>query len=80
MPGVELSTQWGSDTPMRYHDAGTLPEFSNWFPPPGGIRMIEFVIGPDDPAAAPPTEPDAVNAAIAQRYPGSCRLWIRTWR
>ncbi|MGR8920766.1 MAG: cupin domain-containing protein [Gammaproteobacteria bacterium] len=70
MPGVELATLWGADAPMRYPDDGSLPAFSTWFPPLGGFRLIEFVIGPDEPAAAPPADPEAVTAAIEQRYPG----------
>ena len=68
MPGVELTALWGSDEPMRYPDAGRMPDFSTWFAPVGGFRLIEFIIHPDQTPVGelPPDAP----AAIEARYPG----------
>lgn len=77
MPGIELTTLWGADEPMRYPDDGSMPDFRTWFAPLGGFRLIEFVVGPDLPAAAdadanvdPDADPDATRAAVDARFPG----------
>ncbi|MGE0485544.1 MAG: cupin domain-containing protein [Gammaproteobacteria bacterium] len=72
MPGVELTTLWGSDQPMRYPDDGSRPDFRTWFAPIGGFRFIEFVIGPEGHGGAPADDPDpaATRAAIDAAFPG----------
>jgi mannose-6-phosphate isomerase-like protein (cupin superfamily) len=69
MPGIELLTLWGADAPLRYPDAGALPDFSTWFAPVGGFRLIEFVVGPESEAPAD-ADPAATRVEIDQRYPG----------
>ncbi|HMM77099.1 MAG TPA: cupin domain-containing protein [Gammaproteobacteria bacterium] len=42
--GIELGTLWGSDEVFHYPDEGREPPRSSWFPPVGGVRLIEFVL------------------------------------
>ncbi len=70
MPGVELTCLWGSDQTMRYPDDGGRPDFRTWFAPIGGFRFIEFVIAPDDTPADDSLSPEAMRAAIDDRFPG----------
>jgi mannose-6-phosphate isomerase-like protein (cupin superfamily) len=70
MPGNELTTLWGSDHTMHYPDDGSMPPFATWFAPVGGFRLIEFIIGPDDPQAAADHDPAASRAAVDRLFPG----------
>ena len=64
MPGVELTTLWGSDHTMRYPDDGSMPRSATWFAPVGGFRLIEFIIGPENPQIAVDHDPAASRAEV----------------
>jgi len=70
MPGVELTTLWGSDRTMHYPDDGSIPKFATWFAPVGGFRLVEFIIAPEDAHAAADHDPAATLAAVDRLFPG----------
>jgi mannose-6-phosphate isomerase-like protein (cupin superfamily) len=70
MPGVELTTLWGSDHTMRYPDDGSMPRSATWFAPVGGFRLIEFIIGPENPQIAVDHDPAASRAEVDRLFPG----------
>jgi len=69
-PGAEFHTIWGSDTVVQLPQDGTIPPFSQWFPPAGGFRVGFFSVAP---ANTPPPQVTDMSAALAefeQKLPG----------
>jgi len=59
--GSVLGTLWGSDTAPVYPDGGGEPAHHAWFPPVGGMQLVEFVMPPNYSPNNPgpqPSEPD----------------------
>jgi hypothetical protein len=81
MPGVELTTLWGSDHTMRYPDDGSMPRSATWFAPVGGFRLIEFIIGPENPQIAvdhdPAGEPRRGRWELAGAAAIASGLWAK---
>lgn len=69
-PGAEFHTIWGSDVVTQLPQDGTLPAFSQWFPPPGGYRIGFFSVAPANTALPPGTDIGAAFAEFEAKLPG----------
>ena len=64
-PGFHGSVLWGADREMHYPDDGRMPDFTEYFPPRGGTRLVELYLPPhavfreQDPSGA-----DAMKEAL----------------
>jgi len=69
--GIVLGTLWGSDTAPAYPDGGAEPPHHAWFPPVGGMRLVEFVLPPrSSPNNARPQPSEEDLAAAEKLAPG----------
>jgi mannose-6-phosphate isomerase-like protein (cupin superfamily) len=68
--GWAFHALWGADTEPVYPDDGRQPDWSAYFPPPGGLRFSLSTIPPE--GTAPPEDLDvaAAEAQAEQRLPG----------
>jgi quercetin dioxygenase-like cupin family protein len=69
-PGAEFHTIWGSDTVVQLPQDGTMPAFTQWFPPPGGFRLGFFTVAPANAPAPQLADPQAALAEFEQKLPG----------
>ena len=69
-PGAEFHTIWGSDTVLQLPQNGTMPPFTQWFPPPGGFRVGFFAVAPANTPAPQLADPQAALAEFEQQLPG----------
>jgi mannose-6-phosphate isomerase-like protein (cupin superfamily) len=69
-PGAEFHTIWGSDVVTQLPQDGTMPAFTQWFPPPGGYRVGLFTVAPANAPAPQVTDMAAAFAELEQQLPG----------
>ncbi|MGE0598091.1 MAG: cupin domain-containing protein [Dehalococcoidia bacterium] len=69
-PGAEFHTIWGSDVVTQLPQDGTLPPFTQWFPPPGGYRVGFFSVAPANAPAPQVTDMQAAFADLESKLPG----------
>ena len=66
VPGVEFHRLWGNDTAPTFPDSGTVPSYTTYFPPVGGLRVWFFSLPPrrrgtSEETAAALTDPAALS-------------------
>jgi mannose-6-phosphate isomerase-like protein (cupin superfamily) len=69
-PGADFHTIWGSDVVTQLPQDGTMPGFTQWFPPPGGYRVGLFTVAPANAPAPQVADPAAALAEFEQQLPG----------
>ena len=69
-PGAEFHTIWGSDVVTQLPQDGTLPAFTQWFPPPSGSRVGLFTVAPANAPASQVTDVPAALAEFEANMPG----------
>lgn len=69
-PGAEFHTVWGSDVVTQLPQDGTMPPFTQWFPPPGGYRIGMFTVAPANAPAPQVTDMAAAFADLEAKLPG----------
>jgi len=69
-PGAEFHTIWGSDVVTQLPQDGTMPRFTQWFPPPGGYRIGFFSVAPANAPAPQVTDMAAAFAELEEKLPG----------
>ena len=69
-PGAEFHTIWGSDVVTQLPQDGTMPSFTQWFPPPGGYRVGFFSVAPANAPAQAVTDMAAAFADLEAKLPG----------
>lgn len=52
LPGVHVTTVWGTDRPPAAAPDGAEPAFTQYFPPPGGVRFTVVTLPPEPHAGA----------------------------
>ena len=67
--GSHLNAVWGTDETLTYPDDGSEPSYTEWFPPVGGFRFVEFSLAPD---STPPADgnPEETAAEVNRLFPG----------
>ncbi len=65
--GIVLGTLWGSDAAPVYPDVGGEPSHHAWFPPVGGMRLVEFVLPPNSSPSNPGPRPSEQELAAAEK-------------
>jgi hypothetical protein len=60
LPGYEFHQIWGYDTPPKFPDDGSMPQYSEYFPPLGGVRCGLYTLPAGNPEA--PSELDVREA------------------
>jgi hypothetical protein len=65
--GIVLGTLWGSDAAPVYPDDGGEPSHHVWFPPVGGMRLVEFVLPPNSSPSIPGPRPSEQELAAAEK-------------
>ncbi len=68
-PGTGGVILWGADQTLTYPDDGAEHRHHTWFPPVGGFRFVEFVLGPDRPSPAD-ADQNHTAAEIERLFPG----------
>src|SRR5262245_7772385 len=58
---------WGSDAAPVYPDHGGEPSYHAWFPPAGGVRLVEFVLPPNSSPNNPGPRPSGQELAAAEK-------------
>jgi hypothetical protein len=64
--GIVLGTLWGSNEALVYPDGGGEPSH-RWFPPLGGMRLVEFVQPPHSSPNNPRPQPSEQELAAAEK-------------
>jgi mannose-6-phosphate isomerase-like protein (cupin superfamily) len=70
LPGAEFFRLWGSDEPFKLPMDVAVPSASGWFPPPGGVRLALFTLGPDTLTMPENLNMEAALAEISEKLPG----------
>ncbi len=70
LPGVYLTTLWGSDQAQAYPDSGAEPSHHAWFPPIGGVRFFEFVLAPDSTPPDTSLTQEQIAVQAEKLFPG----------
>jgi mannose-6-phosphate isomerase-like protein (cupin superfamily) len=65
--GIVLGTLWGSDAAPVYPDGGGEPSHHAWFPPVGGMRLVEFVLPPNSSPNNPGPRPSEQDLSAAEK-------------
>ena len=72
--GIVLGTLWGSDAAPVYPDVGGEPSHHAWFPPVGGMRLVEVVLPPNSSPSNPGRDRPSRNwPPPRSSLPGCCR-------
>lgn len=70
LPGVYLTTLWGSDGAYHYPDHGAEAPHPAWFPPIGGARFCEFILAPDSTPPDTSLTPEQIAVQAERLFPG----------
>ncbi|ODA66448.1 hypothetical protein A7A08_02571 [Methyloligella halotolerans] len=70
LPGAQFFSLWGSDAAPTLPNAGGEPDFSKWFPPPGGFRFQMIVLPPAGAEADPNLDMKQALRETEAKLPG----------
>jgi quercetin dioxygenase-like cupin family protein len=69
LPGQELLYLWGTDAPSTYPDDGREPNWTQHFPPLGGLRFVTMTVQPEDTQNSATLSAEAIEHARST-FPG----------
>jgi mannose-6-phosphate isomerase-like protein (cupin superfamily) len=69
-PGWEFLNVWGTDAAPVFPDDGSEPEWSAYFPPPGGLRFSFSTIPPEGGELPPDLDLAEAQAEAERALPG----------